>query len=130
MRNIFKLTAALALIIVLGLAGKSLPQTPTPLPTIAQPTPTPTATPSQNLTRAFHCSCWASGQPPAWSGQVLGTSFSAARLAASGQCLRFNNAKPVSPFIPPPSASFGFNSRIIPTPQPPFFNPCGVCACN
>jgi hypothetical protein len=112
------------------LAAWAAPQAARAQAAIPTSAPTPTATPTPRpmvVTRTFHCSCSTGGQRVVWAGNVAASSYFQARQQAVGQCMGAIGAKPVSPLMPTPGASFGAG---IPAPQPPMFNPCSTCACN
>ncbi|MGH7878722.1 MAG: hypothetical protein ACREQD_04430 [Candidatus Binataceae bacterium] len=67
-------------------AAPSLVAVPTPAP--ASPTP---------LARVFNCSCAGAGVPTSWMGQVSAPGFFAARQAATGACLAYNQRRQPAP---------------------------------
>jgi hypothetical protein len=70
--------------------------------------PTPTATMTASTRRVFNCSCFGAAKPTSWMGQIIAPSFFAARQAATGTCLSFNERRePPAPVVassPPPAA--------------------------
>jgi hypothetical protein len=61
------------------------------VPTLAVATPTPSA-------RVFNCSCFGRATPTNWMGQVSAAGYFAARQAAVGACLSYNERRaPESP---------------------------------
>jgi len=59
-----------------------------PTPVAASPTPAP---------RVFNCSCFGSGVPTSWMGRVSASGYFAARQAATGACLSFNERREPAP---------------------------------
>ncbi len=110
------------------LAAWAVPQGAWAQAAIPTSVPTPVATPTPQpmvVTRTFHCSCSTGGQPVVWAGNVSASSYFQARQQAVGQCMAAIGAQPESPLISPQSSGL-----VMPTPQPPMFNPCSNCACN
>jgi hypothetical protein len=69
------------------------------VPTVPAPTPTPSL-------RAFNCSCFGPGTSTRWMGQVSAPSYFAARQAATGACLTYNERKePPAAVVPTPPAN-------------------------
>ncbi|HLW71818.1 MAG TPA: hypothetical protein VKS22_14480 [Candidatus Binataceae bacterium] len=69
-----------------ALAAPSLIALPTP--TAAVPTPGP---------QVFNCSCSGAAVQTSWMGQVSASGFFAARQAATGACLAYNERRPHPP---------------------------------
>jgi hypothetical protein len=62
-----------------------------PVPTLAVASPTPSP-------QVFNCSCYGRATPASWMGQVSASGFFAARQAAVGACLSYNERRaPESP---------------------------------
>jgi hypothetical protein len=59
-----------------------------PTPAAASPTPAP---------RVFNCSCSGSGVPTSWMGRIGAAGYFAARQAATGACLSFNERREPAP---------------------------------
>jgi hypothetical protein len=60
------------------------------VPTLAAASPTPGP-------QVFNCSCAGPGHPTSWMGQVDATGFFAARQAATGACLTYNQRREPAP---------------------------------
>jgi hypothetical protein len=68
------------------------------VPTPATPAPTTSA-------REFNCSCFGPGTATAWMGEIVSASYFAARQAAEGACVAYNERSPSQPAIPSISSS-------------------------
>jgi hypothetical protein len=120
---IFVLVALLVLLAPRRGPAQLATNIPTPSP-IPSPSPTPHLI---NALRSFHCNCTSAGNPVLWAGNVQATGYFQARQLASGQCLGYIGAKPVSPMVPTPNAAAAL---AVPTLLPLGVNPCANCACN
>jgi hypothetical protein len=116
--TIFKVVleiVTLALVLVIGRAGLAQLATPNPLvvpplppsppaqlpaPISTAIAPSPLAVPSIPAAystpgaRTFNCSCYGSGSPVKWLGQVSASGYASASQAASGNCLASEKGEP------------------------------------
>ena len=109
------MVVALALVLVVGRAGWAQLATPNPLvvpplppsppaqlpaPVSTAIAPSPLAVPSIPAAystpglRTFNCSCYGSGSPVNWIGQVSASGYASASQAASGACLGSEKGEP------------------------------------
>lgn len=68
------------------------------VPSLAAVPTVPVATPTPSL-RAFNCSCFGSGTSTRWMGQVSAPGYFAARQAATGACLAYNERREPPPAV-------------------------------
>ena len=123
-------------------------QLPPPVPAEGLPSlavvPSPASpTPSPSL-RTFNCSCFGPTTGTNWMGQVSAAGFFAARQAATGACLSYEQRSPTSPVIPTPASELSKLPILSPGFQQPdvagappinFFsaqqlNACAQCTCD
>jgi len=116
-----------------------------PMPQVAAAPPTPAV-------RNFTCSCYGPTTGTSWTGQISASGFFAARQAATGACLTYNQGRQTAPpvistyqtnqFAPAATLPQGFENpnaaSTLGTTKPGALNfstraqqlACSQCACN